>query len=377
MKIVHLITDLDMGGAQVMLFNLLKQPAMAGMTGSVISLIEAGMMGSRIRELGIPVESLGMHPGRPDVRALWKLIGRLRQDPPDLIQTWMYHADLLGGLAARLAGNVPVIWGLHHTLGGEQPVRPRTMAVLRLNAILSSWLPRRVVCCAESTRQEHERVGYSANRMVVIPNGIDLELFHPDPQARHFLHQELGLDDDIKLVGMFARFHPQKDHRTFIEAARLQHLSTTRVHYLLAGEGVSAANQIINEWVENAGLSDRFHLLGLRQDMPHLLAGMDITSLSSSHGEALSMSIAESMACGTPAVVTDVGDAGRLVGNTGRVVPIRDPAALSDAWMNLLSLTEIERSRLGQMARSRIRERYNIFSVVERYLSLYRSIIIQ
>ena len=375
MKILHLVTDLDIGGAEMMLFNLLKAPSSAGTLTRVVSLIDIGMLGSRIQQLGIPVQSLGMRPGRPDLRALWQLVRWLQRDPPDLVQTWMYHADLLGGLAARLAGNIPLVWGIHHTLGGEQPVRPRTMTVLRLNAMLSGWLPRSVVCCAESTRLAHIRAGYSARRMVVIPNGIDLEKFHPDPQARLSLRQELGLDPETQLIGLFARFHTQKDHPTFVEAARILHTRLPKIHFVLAGEGITPANAPLLGWFQAAGLSAQVHLLGLRQDMPRLMAGVDIAGLSSSYGEALPLAITEAMACGVPCAVTDVGDAGHLVGATGRIIPPRDPAALAKAWNELFSLSTLERSHLGKKARSRIEEEYNIVSVAERYYSLYTSVL--
>jgi glycosyltransferase involved in cell wall biosynthesis len=375
MKILHLITGLGIVGAEMMLFNLLIQPVFTRETCQVISLTEIGPLGTRIQQAGIPVQSLGMRPGRPDMRALWQLTTWLRSDPPDVIQTWMYHADLLGGLAARLAGNIPVLWGLHHTLDGDQPVQPRTMLVLRLNALLSGWLPRRVVCCAESARQAHIRVGYSPKRMVVIPNGVDLEKFHPDPGARSSLRHELGLHPETQLIGLFARFHPQKDHRTFAEAAGRLHARLPKAHFVLAGEGITTANVSLQDWFQAAGLSTQVHLLGLRQDMPRLMAGVDIASLSSSYGEALPLSIAETMACGVPCVVTAVGDAVLLVGDTGRTVPPRDPAALSEAWEELLSLSEVARGTLGQRARVKIQVGYNIIPVAARYASLYASIL--
>jgi len=374
-KILHLITDLDMGGAEVMLFNLVKEHLKKKIEIQVIGLTRNGEIGNQLQQLGVPVEALGMRNDRQDPFSLVRLIRLFRSIHPDLIQTWMYHADLLGGLAARLSGNIPVVWGLHHTLDGEQPVRPRTMAVLQLNAMLSGWLPRRVVCCAESARQAHIRAGYFAKRMVVIPNGIDLKRFHPDREARLALRQELGMAADTPLIGLFARFHPQKDHRTFAEAAGLLHARLPQVHFVMAGEGVTPANVQLRSWIQAAGLSPQVHLLGLRQDMPRLMAGVDLASLSSAYGEALPLAIAEAMSCCVPCVVTDVGDAGHLVAATGRIVPPRDPAALSEAWKELFSLSARGRTQLGQKARSRIQEEYNIVSIAERYYSLYRSIL--
>lgn len=374
-RMIHLITSLGMGGAEMMLLNLLRQPDIAKDTSQVISLTESGLIGRQIQQLGIPVQSLRMRPGQADLGALRKCVRLLHQDSPDLIQTWMYHADLLGGVAARLAGNIPVVWGLHHTLDGRMAVRPRTMRVLKINALLSRWLPRGVVCCAQSVRQAHIMAGYSPRKMVVIPNGIDPDMFHPDPEARASLRRELGLEPGTALIGLFARFHPQKDHQTFAEAAGRLHAHLPNVHFVLAGEGINPANTLLQGWLEAAGVFSQVHLLGLRLDMPRLMAGVDIASLSSAYGEALPLSIAESMACGTPCVATDVGDANLLVGSTGRIVAPRDPAALSEAWEGLLRLPPLERSRVGQSARTKIQNEYNILHSARLYASLYHSIL--
>jgi glycosyltransferase involved in cell wall biosynthesis len=375
MKILHLITDLEVGGAEMMLLNLLRQPVIASETDRVVSLTGTGTVGARIQQLGVPVQALGMQPGQPDLRALWKFTRLLRQDPPDLIQTWMYHADLLGAVASFMAGNIPVIWGLHHTLDGDQPVRSRTMMVLRLNAILSMWLPRRVICCAESACQAHIRAGYSRRKMVVIPNGIDLDEFHTDPQAGLALRSELGLNSETRLIGLFARYHPQKDHQTFASAAGMLCARMPQVHFILAGGEITPANHSLEALFQTKGVSDHVHLLGLRADMPRLMAAMDLACLSSAYGEALPLSIVESMACGVPCVVSDVGDSGLLVGDTGRIVPPRNPAALANAWEELLNMPTQERSTLGESARSKILLGYNIIPVAERYASLYRTIL--
>jgi glycosyltransferase involved in cell wall biosynthesis len=375
MKVLHLITGLEVGGAEMMLLNLLKQPTFAKETSRVISLTSSGTIGSRIQKLGTEVVALGMEPGHPEVKGLSRLVHVLRNDPPDLIQSWMYHADFLGSLAAFYCGNIPIVWGLHHTLDGDHPVQKKTMRILQLNALLSRWLPRRVVCCAESTRLAHIRVGYFSSKMMVIPNGIDINEFSPDPIGRSEVRRELGLDVQTSLIGLFARFHPQKDHQTFSSAAGILHESLPGVHFLLAGAGITPENHELVTWLKAAGIYDQTHLLGLRYDMPRLMSAVDIASLSSAYGEALPLSIAESMACGNPCAVTDIGDAALLVGDTGRVVPPQDPKALSHAWKELLTLPIEERHALGDRARQKISLEYNINQASERYLALYHSIL--
>lgn len=374
-KVLHLITSLGVGGAEMMLLNVLQQPAMAQTSPRVISLTGVGEIGRRIRLLGVPVQALGMKPGRADPRALLRLVAILRLDPPDLLQTWMYHADLLGGVAAKLAHDIPVVWGIHHTLGAIQSVKDSTLAVLRLNARLSGWMPRRVVCCAESARQAHLQAGYAAGKMVVIPNGIDPQRFQPDAEARGWLRQQLGVPADALLVGMFARFHPQKDHHTFAQAAGNLHARLPQVHFMLAGEDMTEDNPALQAWFDDAGVSARVHLLGMRQDVPRLMAGVDVGTLSSAYGEALPLALVEMMACGVPCAVTAVGDAAAVVGTSGRIVPPGDARALAEAWEALLVLEGEERQALGRQARHIVEVGYNIQTTAERYLTLYRSLL--
>jgi len=376
MKILHLITNLEPGGAEIMLLNLLQEMPSHEWITRIVSMREIGIIGSHIQDLGIPVQALKMQPGIPNLKALIKLVRILKQDPPDLIQTWMYHADLLGSLAALLAGHIPTIWGLHHTFNGKQSVNQKTRAIVWLNAILSNWLPKRVVCCAESVREGHKQIGYDPKKLIVIPNGIDVQRFHPDPTAASKLKLELGIADNALLIGHFARFHIQKDHQSFIEAASLLLSEMSGVHFILAGEGITEDNRQLRTWINNAGVSNQIHLLGFRQDMPFLMAGIDVGTLSSAFGEALPLTIAETMACAIPCVVTDVGDSKMIVGVTGKTVPPKDPLALSKAWKSILSLSTQERDHLGQLARSRIKNEYNIQIVSKLYNSLYKSIII-
>ena len=376
MKVLHLITGLEVGGAEMMLLNLLRQPSFTRETSRVISLTSLGAIGPRILDLGIDVIALGMEPGKPQTRGLKLLIRLIREDPPDLIQSWMYHADLLGAMATLGCGNIPIIWGIHHTLDGEVPVQKSTMRVIKLNALLSRWIPRKIVCCAESARTAHLRAGYYPSKLNVIPNGIDINEFSPDPVAYEALRTELGLDRSTPLIGLFARFHPQKDHRTFIQAAGILRKAIPEVHYVLAGTGVLPENHELMNWIHEAAVQNNTHLLGLRLDMPGLLSAVDIAGLSSAFGEALPLSVAEAMACGVPCVVTDIGDSALLVGNTGKTVPPRSPEALAKAWLEILTLSKESKTALGRQARAKIALEYNIQRATERYLSLYQSIVV-
>jgi glycosyltransferase involved in cell wall biosynthesis len=174
---------------------------------------------------------------------------------------------------------------------------------------------------------------------------------------------------------MMARFHPQKDHSNFLQAAAILASDYPNVHFLLSGCEVDRENQTLNQLIEKLGLFNHVALLGERQDMHRLTAALDIASLSSAYGEAFSLALGEAMACGVPCVVTDIGDSAWMVDSTGRVVPPRNPEALAKSWRELIELDRQERVSLGQAARARVIEHFSLDSVVAQYETLYESAI--
>jgi glycosyltransferase involved in cell wall biosynthesis len=369
MKVLHIITDLDTGGAEMMLFKLMQGLDRDRFAPMVVSLTDIGAVGERILSLGVPVTSLGMARGCVKSGDLRRLVNLLREEQPEVVQTWMYHADLLGGLAARLAG-VPVAWGIRQSNLDPAGTKRRTVGVARLCALLSRLVPARIVCGSEAAQRTHVALGYDERRCIVIPNGFDLDAFRPDPTARASVRSELGLAADSALIGLIARFDPQKDHGNFIRAAALLHQARPDAHFLLAGEGAASANDTLTSWIETAGLTNHCHLLGRRHDIPRLTAALDVAT-SSSFGEGFPNVVGEAMACGVPCVVTDVGDSAIIVGETSMVVPPRNAEALASAWLAVLSLTPEARQELGAAARSRVERHYGLAAVVRQYQTLY------
>lgn len=292
-----------------------------------------------------------------------------------MMQTWMYHADLVGGLAARLVGNIPVAWGIRNSSLSPETSSRLTHLTVKTCAILSHWLPDRIVCCSEAVREIHAATGYVAKKMMVIPNGYELDIFRPDSEARASVRKRLGVSDDTAIVGMIARFDPQKDHRTFIRAAQLLHHNRPDVHFLMCGKGVTWENQELVRWIDEAGIRTRCHLLGLRDtEIPHLTAALDIASLSSAYGEGFPNVVSEAMSCGVPCVVTDIGDAALIVGQTGIVVPPGHHQALAMGWRTMLEMGYEGRKLMGIAARQRIKEHFDIKQIVARYEQLFEEV---
>lgn len=373
LRVVHIITGLDVGGSELVLARLLGGMDAGHFEQMVVSLKPAGPVADQIRELGIPVAALGLAAGFPNPALVFKLAGLIRSFSPNIVQTWMYHADLAGGLAARLAGRAPLVWGIRNNYLLPGASKARTVRIVRLLARLSKWLPARIVSCSETARRVHVALGYRAEKLLVIPNGFDLEKFRPDASARTGVREELHLPPESGLVGLVARFDPNKDHHNFVRAAGLLLEQRPGVHFLLCGEGITPENQSLMGWIEETGRRDHFHLLGRRADIPRLTAALDIAS-SASFSEAFPNVVGEAMACGVPVAATDAGDSAAILGGTGQLVPPHNAPALADAWLKIFEMSSEERRALSRAARQRIVEHYSLESMVSRYQELYESL---
>lgn len=373
-RIVFIISGLATGGAEMMLLKVLERLDRSRFIPHVISLATPGELAPRIAALGIPVESVDMKAGRLNLSGFFRLVRLVKRLHPDVVHTWMYHADLLGGLAARLAGVSALGWGIRNSNLDRDKTKFSTRAVVALCALISKWVPLRILSCSEQARQVHVGYGYAAEKMVVIPNGFDLSRFKPDPGARRKVRAELGITEQTPLVGLIGRYDPQKNHAGFFQAAGILHRRMPDVHFVLAGRGVDTKNPALMQSIVREGVLANTHLLGLRDDIPALMAALDVLA-SSSYGEAFPNVLGEAMACGVPCAVTDVGDSAYIVGDTGRVVAPGDMAGLAAALEALLSLPAHEKAILGERARARVAEQFEIGQVVKRYEDFYESLL--
>lgn len=372
-RVIHVINSFALGGAEVMLRNLLLRTDRSRMEPSVASLIDDLSAADPVVRAGIAIATMGMRPGVPDPRGLTRLASYLGRQQPDIVQTWMDHSNLIGGMAARASTRAHVVWGIHHSDHLPHLTKRSTLFTVSLCGRLSRHLPSRIVYCSEHGRNLYTRRGFASEQATVIPNGIDTALFQPDDVARVEVRRELGLSDDALLVGLAARYDPLKDHAMFIEAAALLVARLPEVRFVLCGRNIDAANDALMSGIRRLALAGNVHLLGPRRDMTRIHAALDV-ACSSSVSEAFSLAVAEAMSSGVPCVVTDVGDSSLMVGATGRVTPPKDPHAFARACYDLLALPAAARRELGQRARRRIRELYDLTMITRRYESLYEDL---
>jgi glycosyltransferase involved in cell wall biosynthesis len=375
--VVHLITGLDQGGAEAMLEKLLLTGRRINpeLEQSVISLAPPGVVGVRLARAGIQVHSLGLRRPSPRLPGqLWRLVQMLRQQRAvTVVQTWLWHADLIGGLCARAAGNPRVVWNLRNAMPDLETTKPSSRAVARICAALSGWLPARIVCNSDAALRAHTAIGYDRRKCLVIPNGFDLRVFAPSATAREQLRTSWGLAPDERLVGMVARVDTQKDHATFIQAAARVTRDAANVRFLLGGTGVTTDDRI-RTLLQQLALSESFILLERREDVPAVMSALDLFCLASK-SEGFPNVLGEAMACGTPAVATDVGDVREILGEERFVAAASDPEDLAARMLDVLSLAPAARRALGLAQRSRIEERFDIERIWARYRDLYCQIL--
>ncbi|MEQ8964375.1 MAG: glycosyltransferase [Azospirillaceae bacterium] len=357
---MHVITGLERGGAEGVLERLVTAKDGLPSSQPVVSLLSGGVHRPAIERAGVRVVDLGMRRGRISPLAVVRLARLIRRHRPRIVQTWLYHADLVGLAALLISGrwrSTRLIWGVRASDMVEAGSPASLRLLIRLCARLSG-LPAAVIANSEAGRDAHRRYGYRASRFEVIHNGIDTAAFRPRPEARRRLLDRAGLDEGQTIVVHVARVAPKKDHKTLIAAAR--RLSDTVI--IAIGDGTEALPRLPT-------------LVGIGPDdaMPELLPGADIAVSCSAFGEGFSNAVGEAMAAGIPVVTTDVGDAALVVGDTGLIVPPRNPTALAEAIGTLVAMDPAERRALGMRARSRIEREFSLPVMLSRFADVYRA----
>ncbi len=370
-KVVHLITDLNTGGAEMMLFRLVTKMDPRKFSFSVVSIGDGGPVGKMIQRAGIPVMELGLNPLRPDPFPILRLLFFLKKSKAQILQTWLYHADLLGILCGKLVNIPRIIWNIRCSDMHFENYRPFTYWTVKMCRIFSRFVDGIIVNSYEGMRV-HRMIGYQDKKMIRIPNGIDTSRFRPDHNAKDRLCRELGISKDNIIIGLIARFDPMKDHKTFLKAASLIAKKRKDVVFVLAGKGIDSSNRELMNLLSYPYLKGKVFLLGIRNDQELITSALDIATSSSLFGEGFSNTIAEAMACGIPCVVTDVGDSAMIVGNAGLVVSPGNPDEFSRACLKLIEMGAEKRKELGRIARKRIEDNFEIRNIIKLYEGYYR-----
>lgn len=364
-KILHIITGLNNGGAEMMLYKILSNIDRDKYECCVVSLLDKGIIGPKIEALGIPVVALDLRSNflKPGIYIkAAKLCGRF-----DIIQTWMYHANLFGLLINLFAGK-KLILGIRIDRLIKGIDKPATMLIAKAGG----WLSGRadvVVYCSQNAAEKHIVQGYSEKNAKVIPNGFDIENFNKK-DTREKILSEAGIPKGNTVIVFVARWNKQKGFSNFLKAVKMLSVKYPDLSVLMAGLGVDWNNAELKKMLEENNI-ENVSLLGRRDDIADIMSAGDIF-VSASYSEGFPNVVGEAMACGLPCVVTDVGDSAAIVGDTGIVAKNNDPETLACGIEKLLKMDKADLKSLGLKARDRIANNYDIRKIVKEYENLYQ-----
>jgi glycosyltransferase involved in cell wall biosynthesis len=371
LNVLHIIGDLDDGGVQKILADLCVGDKANRHT--VVSFRDNGKYGSLLSKNGIRVECLQMPVGRISIKGIWTLLLMIRSICPTTIQTWMYHGSLIGSVVARIVSSAPIFWSIHNCNLSDGTVKRATQWVSRILRYLSFFMPKAIIYCAHRALEYHVSLGYNKANSYVVQNGYNFDSFKPDNLARVQFRSNLAIPVDVPLLGMVARFDPQKDHENLFKAISILKQKEVRFSFVLVGTGMTLETSEIAAFVDNYKIKDHLILLGQRNDISSVMNAIDIHVLSSL-AEAFPNVLVESMACGTPCVSTDVGDATLIVGDTGWIVNPQSPQELADGILAALNcFADRDEWYLRKLrARQRVVDRFGIDKLIYQHNAVWR-----
>ncbi len=370
-RIAHISTGLDTGGAEVQLVRLLEKFDMKKFEMIVISLHEETYLADKIRDdLELPVFSLGLKKNPLNIKNAFKI---LKEFNPDIIHGTMYEGGVAGTLFNKfLPKKPPVIWTVHEGLEHYESEPIRKQLQLKAWSLISDF-PDCMMYVSHLNAEQHLDWGFKNSKALVMTNGVDTQTFKPNPNARKEIRESLNIPQDAFVIGITARFHPVKNHEGFLRAAGLLSKTHPNVHYVMAGTDIDHHNNALTDIIQDNNLQDHTHLLGNREDVPDVVNAYDVASLTSL-GEAFPLTLGEAMATAKPCVATNVGDNAFIIKDTGRIVPVNDDQAIADAWKELVEMDKKSFKALGQAALQRTLNKFTLKKQVQEHESLYETL---
>lgn len=370
MKVTHLITGLGKGGAETMLYQILKYKINPSIEYCVISMGGASYYEEQINKLGIVVYELSFRK-RP-IRSIIKIVSILRENKTDVLCCWMYHANFVGYIAGKFAGIKKIVWNIRHSNLSTELNKKSTLI---LNNICSKLSKKVSVITYNGTKskEEHIRIGYCNENCIILENGVDLDEYKSLPDARKELFEELGIGLDSKIMLSVARYHPIKDIPLFIRSFTAVHQQIPNTVAVMCGNGIECNNQELIELCSENGLTPGkdVYLLGLRHDIPKLMSSSNVYVLHSA-GEAFPNTLVQAMACGCICVTTDVGEAARIIDNKNRVVQPGNWVELSSKMIETLTLDKEYYLKESKENQQKISNSYSIGAIILEYEKLYQ-----
>lgn len=369
MKIIHVIIGLNVGGAELMLKRLVFHSQKTGQfQHSVISLTDTGIIGSDLEEQGIKVHTLGMKSVASVPKVFLQLKNLLKEIQPDVVQTWMYHADFLGGIAAKSVGIKNIIWGIR-TTDVSQGASKQTVYLSKLCAKLSYYIPDTIVCAARVSKDYHIGIGYDESKMIVIPNGFDVEALSSTKEEGLEVREQVGLSVDDIVIGSVGRFNPVKNQKLFVDVAAQLLKDFPDLKFMLVGRDNTIENEELVSWIKKYGITDSFKLLGQRNDIPNCLQAMDIFCLHSKT-EGFPNVVGEAILSDTICVAANVGDVDVLLDEES-IASSNNVFGISNAIKNYLTYPKDKLLEKAIRNKNKVIDKYSMDVVLDKFHAAY------
>jgi len=372
LKVLHIITSLGDGGAENTLYKICKHDSVN--EHIIISLKRADKYSLLLKKIGIKVYHLNMK--FYSILNFFYLIKLLRFLKPNIVQTWLVHGDLIGGVAAKLSGFHNIVWNIRYSNLEIKKTNLVNLLLIKLLAKLSFYIPKLIIVVSTSTKRNCKDLGYHEKKLFLIPNGYDLSILKPSKNKRLYFRKRFKIKKKTPIIGNVARYDPMKDHANLLMALSLIQKQDIDFFCILVGSNVDKKNMKLVNLIKRLKLSNYVKLLGSHNNIVEVMNEIDVYAQSSSYGEGFPNVVAEAMACKTPCIVTNVGDAAFIVGKTGWVVPKNNSLKLSKAIIQSIFLkmkTKNWQQRCNQ-ARLRIAQNFDIDKMIESYNKLWSKV---
>ncbi len=371
MRILFIITNLSLGGAESQLFkicdNLKKKNKI-----KVISLVSEGDVGLKLKNIGVELSVINFSKKRKFFSSFFMLCKTISDFNPNVVHTWMYHGNLIGGIAAKFSGLKNIIWSIHHNDLSLKHNKFSTLFFAKMGAFLSYIIPKKITCVSNNVIINHINFGYDKNKLVYIPNGIDTVEFNKITKARESVIKKYNFSEKVNIIGFAARFDPIKNHESFFTSINKLKKSYPKkeIKILLSGKNIDSKNEELNNLLKKYELDNCSYLMGLLDNMPHFMSSIDLL-VSTSYSESFSLVLAEALSCKTLCVSTIEGDPESLLEGISKRIPSGKNNLLSEEIYNMLNLNKVEKSKLQFKGRGKIVSTYSLNKVIKKYKSIY------
>lgn len=371
MKVCHIITSLDIGGAELVLYRLLTAQADNVNNITVITLKPGGILADKLQQAGFVVHSLNVTGPLSLLASVTKLAKKLEVLQPQVVQSWLYHADFITALSSLRWRATSYVWGIHTCQLPKGKIA--TWAIMKSCALLSYRVPSKIVCVAEASKILHVNQGYDAKKVRVISNGFSLTDYQAVPQNQKLLRNELGVADSALVVGIIARWHPDKGQDVLLKAIQKIQPQHPNVIFLFVGRDCDSNNQQLMQYKNSCPFPDNILTIGQRSDIPALLNTLDIFCMPS-RTEAFPLALGEAMCASLPVVATEVGDVAYMTGNLVELAQPDNVTSLAEKLDKMLSLPKAQRRAVGNALFERVSALFSIETMVHQYQALYAEI---